>query len=52
MGKRKTEMKYGVIDNDKERILFTLEIQPNFRINILRTNSFLKLTNSIEKRIC
>jgi hypothetical protein len=49
-------MKYGVTDNDKERILFTLEIQPNFRINILGKNSVLNLTNhltnSIEKRIC
>jgi hypothetical protein len=49
-------MKYGVIDNDKERILFTFEIQPNFGINILRKSGVLRqtneLTNSVGKRIC
>jgi hypothetical protein len=36
MRSRKTEMKNGVIDKDKERILFTLGIQPTYRTNILR----------------
>jgi hypothetical protein len=52
----KTEMKNGVIDKDKERILFTLGIQPNFALIFSEKNSVLELTNqltnSMEKCIC
>jgi hypothetical protein len=35
-------MKNGMIDKDKERILFTLGIQPTYRINIFRKKQLLK----------
>jgi len=47
MRKRKTEMKNGVIDKDKESILFNLRIQPNYRINIFRKISVLEVTNQL-----
>jgi hypothetical protein len=40
-------MKNGVIDKDKERVLFTHRIQPNSRINIFRKSSVLELTNQL-----
>jgi len=36
MRNKKIEMKNGVVDKDKERILFTLGIQPTYRMNIFR----------------
>jgi hypothetical protein len=36
MRNRKREMKNGVIDKDKERILFTVGIQPIYCIRIFR----------------
>ena len=56
MRKTKTEMKNGVIDKDKESILFTPGIQPIYRINIFIKISVLEVTNqlnnSMQQSIC
>ena len=47
MRKRMKEMKNWVTDKDKERKLFTLEIQPNFPNNILRKIKQCLRTNQL-----